>query len=457
MQNLLLCFLALCCCPAFSQINDAKLQRMVADSKILSGHFTGVLIADAGTGQSLAAYNADRHFTPASNIKLLTFYTSLRMLKDSVPGLQYLVSGDTLYFRGTGDPSLMHTFLKSTRVLEFLKAVPQRHLVYCPRPVKDAEWGPGWAWDDYSYAFQPERSAFPFHDNAAEFRTRPDTALYRGIRLDTGARLNTADAGIPAVPVFEVYPPAIAPWVHLDPTLDSSEFRVERDYGSNRFRYPAGRVPGFYFQRIPFRPSEELVLSFLGSRTGRTVSVGSRLFPPGAPQVYSLPLDTVLSRMMQESDNFIAEQMLLVCSSQLGDTLSSKELIDYARKHFLQNLPDSVVWVDGSGLSRYNLATPRSMVEVLSRLYTEFPRERLFPMLAAGGQQGTIAHYFKADPPYFFAKTGTLSNQHNLSGYLVAKSGKVLIFSFMNNNFIAPVRAVRKEMERLLLEVREHY
>jgi D-alanyl-D-alanine carboxypeptidase/D-alanyl-D-alanine-endopeptidase (penicillin-binding protein 4) len=94
---------------------------------------------------------------------------------------------------------------------------------------------------------------------------------------------------------------------------------------------------------------------------------------------------------------------------------------------------------------------------VWEKLYKEVPHERLFKILAVGGQSGTLKNYYKSTPPYVFGKTGTLSNNHSLSGYLLTKKGKTLIFSWMNNNFVVPTSEVRKKMESLLAQIRDHY
>ena len=112
--------------------------------------------------------------------------------------------------------------------------------------------------------------------------------------------------------------------------------------------------------------------------------------------------------------------------------------------------------MDGSGLSRYNLFTPRSVVQLLEKIYAEVPQERLFELLPAGGESGTIKNLYKADTPYVFGKTGTLENNHSLSGFLKTKSGKVLIFSFMNSNYTVPSSEIKAEMEKILLNLRDN-
>src|SRR5690606_2318356 len=106
-------------------------------------------------------------------------------------------------------------------------------------------------------------------------------------------------------------------------------------------------------------------------------------------------------------------------------------VIDYPKTNFLNKLPDEPQWADGSGLSGYNMLTPRSVIALLKMIHQESPEENILKYLPVGGESGTIKNNYKADKPYVVAKTGTLSNSICLSGYLLTKKGKKLIFSFM--------------------------
>ena len=130
---------------------------------------------------------------------------------------------------------------------------------------------------------------------------------------------------------------------------------------------------------------------------------------------YSIPSDSLYKRMMQKSDNHLAEQMLLLASSTLSDTLSSKNMRTFVLENQLGNLKQQPRWVDGSGLSRYNLFTPMSFVQILSKLHAEIPQERLFDIFPAGGESGTIKRYYHGKTvPYIYAKSGTFSNNYSL-------------------------------------------
>jgi D-alanyl-D-alanine carboxypeptidase/D-alanyl-D-alanine-endopeptidase (penicillin-binding protein 4) len=97
------------------------------------------------------------------------------------------------------------------------------------------------------------------------------------------------------------------------------------------------------------------------------------------------------------------------------------------------------------------------MVQLWNDILGKMDRDRLFSLLATGGEPGTLKNWFISEKPYVFGKTGTLSNNHSLSGYLVTKRRKLLVFSFMNANYTRPVNEVRSNMQRILNLYYENY
>ena len=98
---------------------------------------------------------------------------------------------------------------------------------------------------------------------------------------------------------------------------------------------------------------------------------------------------------------------------------------------------------DGSGMSTYNRVAPRGMV-VLLRWIAAQPWGRAWrATLAVGGADGTLARRFRGTSleKRLFAKTGTLNATNALSGYMIAKSGRTLLFSTFANDVPEGVRA----------------
>ena len=77
--------------------------------------------------------------------------------------------------------------------------------------------------------------------------------------------------------------------------------------------------------------------------------------------------------------------------------------------------------------------------------------------MPASGESGTLKNSYKASKPYIYAKTGTLRNNHSLSGLLITKSGKTLYFSFMNSNYTVPNSQLKQAMEEILITVHDQY
>ena len=390
----------------------------------------GFVLFDPVTRKTIYDHQGDRYFTPASNTKIFTFYAALQLLGDSVPALHYVQRNDSLIFWGTGDPGFLYDNAHGeSGVYNFLKAYPAK-LFFSSDNFQTEHFGPGWAWGDYNYDYQVERTPFPIYGNRARVRKVGENFLS---------------------------PQGIFQYSLTDPAFTKERPEIVRDIGNNNVKYTTGKKDWPIEWSIPFRYSDELLVKLLSDTLKREVRLISNPLPADSKLFYSMAPDSLYQEMMQESDNFIAEQLLLVCADKVSDTLKSEIAIDYVKKKFLFDLPDEPIWMDGSGLSRYNLFTPRSIVRLWEKIYALVPRERLFRLLAAGGESGTIKNYYRAEKPYVFAKTGTLSNNHCLSGYLVAKTGRTLVFSWMNNNFAAPIKDVRIRMETVLKKIYESY
>ena len=416
------------------KIRKRKIKKLFKHSQIMNDHFTGFALYDLDNKKMIYELNDDKYFTPASNTKLFTFYTCLKMLGDSVPALKYVIRNDSLIFWGTGDPSFLHSDLKGINAFNFLKNSGKK-LFFSAGSYTNAFYGPGWAWDDYGDYYQAEITDLPIEDNVAVLYADKNDSL-------------------------QIKPAYLKKYLECDTAYGPAAFRVKRDFVSNTFIYPFMPLPKNFRQEIPWKTSAELTAALLMDTLKQPVTLVHIPIPADVKTIYNANADSVYRRMLQPSDNFIAEQLLLACSSLKFNTLNTDSVINYSKAHFLNDLPDTVQWVDGSGLSRYNLFTPRSIIALLCKILDEVKNEELVhSIFPAGGTTGSIRKIYKTEngQPFVWAKTGSLSNNYNQSGYLITKKGKHLAFSFMNNNFTRPVTEVRDELVRIITFIHDEW
>lgn len=425
-----ICLLSAC---SANKMVSKKVAKEFKKSQVIKQYQVGFALYNPADKKMVFEKDANKYFTPASNTKLYTFFASLKMLPDLMPALRYIEQNDSLIFWGTGDPSFLQFAVKDKSAYNFLLA-SNKKLFFSPGRYSGNFFGNGWAWDDYDYYYQPEITEMPIMDNMV-------TSTYAGTNK------------------INIEPKVFAPCFKPDSAKTTGNFQVSRDFLTNSFHYPNVTVKPGYSQQNPYKTSAQVSVEVLSDTLHKPVGLIHLKIPSDAKTLPGAKRDSVLKHMMLPSDNFIAEHLLLVCSNQIGDTLSTIKAIDYITKNYLSFLPDKVKWVDGSGLSRQNLFTPRDNVYLLDSIYKLVNNpQKLFDMLPAGGKSGTLKNaYPKTDKPFVFGKTGSLGGVHNQSGYIITKKGKTYIYSFMNNNFVKPTAEVRTEMVRIVTYIHDNF
>lgn len=411
MKNLAFLFLF-----ALASCQSSHLQIAFTESS-LAQRASGVMIKDLSTGKVLFEKNADQYFMPASNMKLLTFLEANRILGSQIPSFKYRETKDTLFFWGTGDISNLHPSIKNTALRDFL-AASSKVLVYGsplkPIPVM----GSGWAWDDYNDHYSAEISDMPLYANLVNFSASEKR--------------------------WKILPDAFEAVAKTGSTLE-----VRRNRLKNQFELPVLQSEKYGAQEVPFITSPDMTAFLLTDTLHKSVETMPLAVHPSARIFYAGKMDSLYLPMLHESDNAVAEQLLVMIAAEKG--WGPTQVIENLKKEPGNEFLTDIRWVDGSGLSRYNLIRPKDFIHILELLAKEVAPDRLHALLPEASKTGTMRNVQDLNPGVrMWAKSGSYGNTYDLSGYYLTKDGKTLAFSVLSNLGNAPVRDIKKSVVEFL-------
>jgi D-alanyl-D-alanine carboxypeptidase/D-alanyl-D-alanine-endopeptidase (penicillin-binding protein 4) len=401
---------------ALAGCQSSHLQNAFNESS-LAQRSSGVMIKDLSTGKVLFEKNADQYFMPASNMKLLTFLQANRILGNQIPSFKYRETKDTLFFWGTGDISNLHPAIKNTALRDYL-AASSKVLVYGaplkPLPIM----GSGWAWDDYNDHYSAEISAMPLYGNLVSFSA--------------------------ASKKWQIIPDAFEAVSKTGSTLE-----VRRKRLSNQFELPELKTEKYGEQQVPFITSPEMTAFLLTDTLHKSVETMPLAVHPDARIFYAGKMDSLYLPMLHESDNSVAEQLLVMIASEKG--WDPTQVIENLKKEPGNEFIQDIRWVDGSGLSRYNLVRPKDFIHILELLAKEIAPDRLHVLLPEAGKTGTMRNVHDMNPGVrIWAKSGSFGNTYDLTGYYQTKEGKTLAFSVLSNLGNTSVKEIKKSVVEFL-------
>jgi D-alanyl-D-alanine carboxypeptidase/D-alanyl-D-alanine-endopeptidase (penicillin-binding protein 4) len=430
-ENLLkLLFIAVATVMILSACSVRQAQKTLLNSEGVKGAHVGIAIYNDSKEQWLSKYQSDHYFTPASNVKILATYLGLQFLGDSLPGWKMAENADTLFLMPLGDPSFMHPEFKYQPVVDIIKNTNKQVVIVGNNQDQFEIFGSGWSWADYAEDYQPERSRMPIYGNVVHF-------------YQSNKKLE-----------------AIKPFYFFKDIVDlgkAEEKNWSRSRTGNRFFTTNENNKSKYFQ-VPFSQEDMPMvkaLELLNDTLGKKISFQKQSTLPATSYkiIKTVATDSLLKIMMLRSDNFYADQIVLMASEQLFGKMDDAALLDSTKKLFFADLPQKMRWADGSGLSRYNLNTPENYIAILQQMHAKFGEARVKNIFEKGGE-GTISAYYKNFPGTMYAKTGTLGGQVALSGFIYTPKQQKLYFSVLVANHMSPSSTqVRRAVETYLTKV----
>jgi D-alanyl-D-alanine carboxypeptidase/D-alanyl-D-alanine-endopeptidase (penicillin-binding protein 4) len=450
---------------------DAALKRFTSRAEALlnvapaSKGDWGILIVDAGSGETLYEQNADNYFVPASNMKLLTtalalsklgpdfrFHTTLE--SRATISADGILAGD-LVLVGRGDPNLSNRKFPYELKEEF-DGPPERALA----ELADALAAKGvhqisgdLVGDDSYFPRQRYPNGWEIDDMVWEY----GAAISAIVVDDNTVALTLTPGDLPGDPVLSAVAPVTPDFAVENDVLTSStgtksDLTLTRDPGANlvvvKGTLPAKSNPRKLVLAIeePAQHAAALLKKLLEDRGIKVTGIARAQHVPlgtsDAPNVLaehvSVPVGDSVKLVNKISQNLHTEMLLRTSARQSGVWSTPEDLARFPEEFYATAgiAPGDVIQTDGSGLSRHDLVTPRALITLLNYAQKQPWFNFYFDSLPVAGIDGTLEDRMKNTPAVgkIHAKTGSLEHVRTRSGFADTVSGRRLIFSFMGNN-----------------------
>jgi D-alanyl-D-alanine carboxypeptidase/D-alanyl-D-alanine-endopeptidase (penicillin-binding protein 4) len=464
-----------------SGLDRDAIDRILSSPEIDQMH-VGILAVDAATGQTLYARNTNRKFVPASNQKILVTAAALALLgpdyrfqteiwaTGSATGS--FLDGD-LVVVGSGDPSMSGRYWESGTAA--LEAIADSLVEAGLRYVAGSTFIDVSAWDstsvaptreaeDLRYAYGSTGGAFAIDEGEVEIIVRAGPAVGSPAIVEWSP-LGTDDFVRSRV---RTSPPDSTTHVVSGYLPESRQLVLDGgvEWGSADTLAFAVRDPVRQAAAALSRALDRAGIEFEGSwevkwsegeRVGRGCLSGGLAECDSAGVIAAIdspPLSELIGGILGPSQNWMSEQLLRALGAQLGEGGSWSDGADVVKAYLVDDIgidPLDLEVRDGSGLSAYNLVTPRALVGVLRHAHLG-PHSEAFreAMAEPGEEDSTLEERLPLLEGRLFAKTGSISNVNSLSGYLVRQDGQEVIFSILTNGSGLPSGRVQDAIDDIV-------
>ena len=434
-------------------------------------------------GQTIIDYQSRFTLTPASGLKLVTTAAALEILGEEYKCATQLyydgsISSDgilkgNIYIHGGGDPtlgsdriacslpldSLMMNWInaiKKTGIKKIEGSIIADDLLFDYKRTPDY-----WSWIDIGNYYGTGPCALSIHDNfyyllfepgkyagqpAEVMGTEPEIPGLTFINhMKTGPRFSGDNGYIYAAPgQFEAL---------LNGTVPAGQkvFKIK------------GAIPDpalFAAQQL----HQDLINAGV-SITDYPAKLKNHIDYNQAKLIHSTispPLKDIVFIINKKSFNLYAEQLVKLISLSQNKTGSLENGLKIIENFLSENSisTDGLELFDGSGLSRSNLITTKTMVELLKFIANRPSFKSYYNSLAVAGDEddeGSFNNFGNGTIIENNAriKSGFISNIRSHSGYVHNRSGRLIAFSFIANNYHGSTGTINKIHKDLIIKLAE--